>query len=42
MDERYRLSADGDVLVPRSRARIFAALVALLGIIGLLSMVLHA
>lgn len=42
MDARYRLSASGDVLVPRSRARIFAALVALLGIIGLLSMVLHA
>ena len=41
MDARYRLSADGDVLVPRSRARIFAALVAMLGVLGLLSMVLH-
>lgn len=41
MDARYRLSADGDVLVPRSRACIFAALVAMLGVLGLLSMVLH-
>jgi len=41
LDARYRPWADGEALIPRSRARIFAALVALLGIIGLLSMVLR-
>jgi putative membrane protein len=41
LQTRYPEDATGEPLLPRSRARVLAALVALLGIIGLLSMMLH-